>query len=519
MPLDRSSRGEWKSRIGFVLAASGSAIGLGNIVFFSANAYSYGGGAFYIPYLIGLFLVGIPVMILEFGLGAITGRAFPEAMYRVAGKKGEFAGWWSILNAAFITMWYITILAWVVGMLVAAFGRLWLPSVAVPAFGLESGALPNPMAHFFDMLSGWNPFLFVALIWLLNIFIVRRGAESIEQATRVFVPMMWIFMFVLIIRGLTLTNGFQGVMLLFSPDFTVMKDPIVWRGAFSQIFFTLTLGFGVMTAYASYLPRKSDHIQNAYVTSFLNCGFEYVAGLAIFSLLFVFSVVPQASTLSMMFFILPQGIAQLPGGGAGVAGFGVLFFLLLLIAGLTSSVSLVEALTSALRDKYGVSRKKCLAWAGSTGLLGSMAFALPFVVDPNISDNGTMGLTFLDIFSHWNFSYGLLMVGLIECILVGWVMGAHKVRELLNAHSRRRLGFGFDLLIKYVIPVLLLFLIAWSVKGEFDDGLYGSSFADNYSPEYRFMRFAPSVSVLVWLVGSGIVALILTRKGSYDGSE
>ncbi len=282
MPQDPSSRGQWKSRIGFILAASGSAIGLGNIVFFSANAYSYGGGAFYLPYLIGLFVVGIPVMILEFGLGTISGRAFPEALFRIAGKKGEFAGWWSILNAAFITMWYITILAWVIGMLVAAFGKLWLPSVALPAFGMETGALPNPTAFFFDMLSSWYPMLFVVIIWIANIVIVRRGAETIEQAARVFVPLMWIFMLVLIIRGLTLTNGFQGVMLLFTPDFSVMKNPIVWRGAFSQIFFTLSLGFGVMTAYASYLPKKSDHAQNALVTSFLNCGFEYVAGLAVY---------------------------------------------------------------------------------------------------------------------------------------------------------------------------------------------------------------------------------------------
>ncbi|MCH7547957.1 MAG: sodium-dependent transporter, partial [Candidatus Krumholzibacteriota bacterium] len=411
MPQEPSSRGQWKSRIGFILAASGSAIGLGNIVFFSANAYQYGGGAFYLPYLIGLFLVGIPVMILEFGLGALTGRAFPEALYKIAGKKGEIAGWWAIFNAGLITMWYITILGWVVGMLVGSLGTLWEPSVPVPAFGLEDGALPNPTAYFFRMISGWSPVIFVIIIWVLNIVITRRGPETIEQATRVFVPLMWIFMAILIVRGVTLENGFQGVMLLFSPDFAVMRNPEVWRGAFSQIFFTLSLGFGVMTAYASYLPKKSDHTQNAYVTSFLNCGFEYIAGLAVFSLLFVFAVVPQASTLSMMFFILPQGIAQMPGGPAAVIGFGALFFLLLVIAGLTSSVSLVEALTSALRDKYGISRKKCLAWSGGIGVVGSVLFALPIVIDPNLSDNGTMGLTLLDMVSHWNFDYGLLMVG------------------------------------------------------------------------------------------------------------
>jgi len=515
LPQDPSSRGQWKSRIGFILAASGSAIGLGNIVFFSANAYKYGGGAFYLPYLIGLFLIGIPVMTLEFGLGAVTGRAFPEALHRVAGRRGEFAGWWAILNAGLITMWYITILAWVIGMFVGSFGSLWEPSTAVPAFGLEEGAIPNPTAFFFKMISSWMPVIYVVIIWVLNIVITRRGAETIEQATRIFVPMMWAFMLVLIVRGVTLENGFQGVMLLFSPDFGVMGDPEVWRGAFSQIFFTLSLGFGAMTAYASYLPRKSDHTQNAYVTSLLNCGFEYIAGLAVFSLLFVFAVVPQASTLAMTFFILPQGIAQLPGGPGVVMFFGALFFFLLVIAGLTSSVSLVEALTASMRDKFGIERKKTLLWTGVVGVLGSAAFALPMVVNQSLSDDGTMGLTLLDMMSHWNFDYGLLMVGLAECVLIGWVMGADKIRELLNENSRIRLGRWFDILIKWAIPAVILFLLGWSVVGEFRGGLYGTAFTENYDEGYRWMRMIPVAVVVLWLGGCGIAAAYLTRKGSY----
>lgn len=518
MPQDPNARGQWKSRLGFILAASGSAIGLGNIVFFSANAYTYGGGAFYLPYLIGLFAVGIPIMVLEFGLGAFTGRAFPEALHSFAGKKGEFAGWWSLLNAGYITMWYITILGWVIGMLVSAFGVLWEPSVAVPAFGMEEGAMPNPAAYFFRMLSSWQPILFVIIIWVLNIIIVRRGAATIEQAARVFVPLMWLFMLILIVRGLTLPNGTQGVWLLFSPDFSVMKDPIVWRGAFSQIFFTLSLGFGVMTAYASYLPKKSDHTQNAMVTAFLNCGFEYIAGLAVFALLFVFAVVPKASTLAMMFFIVPQGIAELPGGTVAVVGFGVMFFFLLVIAGLTSSVSLVEALTAALRDKFGVSRKRCLVWVGGIGVVGSMVFALPVVVDPGLADNGTFGLNLLDHFDHWNFSYGLLIVGLLECILVGWVLGPKRIRMMLNENSRVKLGAWFDVMIKYFIPALLLFLLGWSVVGEFREGLYGTAYAENYGEGFSGLKALPWIVLLIWLVGSAIAAWILTNKGSYDES-
>ncbi len=512
---DPSARGQWKSRLGFILAASGSAIGLGNIVFFSANAYQYGGGAFYLPYLVALFLVGIPVMTLEFGLGAMTQKAFPEALHRIAGRAGEFAGWWAILNAGLITMWYITILGWVVGMLVGALGSLWEPSVALPAFGLAEGAVPNPVAYFFHMLSGWMPLGFVVVIWVLNIVITRTGAESIEQATRLFVPLMWLFMIVLIVRGVTLQHGFQGVMLLFAPDFGVMKDPQVWRGAFAQIFFTLSLGFGVMTAYASYLPRRSDHTQNAYITSLLNCGFEYIAGLAVFSLLFVFSVTPKASTISMMFFIIPQGIARLPGGQAAVVGFGVLFFVLLIIAGLTSSVSLVEALTAAIRDKFGTPRHRTLAWAGLVGGIGSAMFALPMVVDPGISADGTLGLTLTDIVSHWNFDYGLLIVGLVECVIVGWVLGPETIRDMLNESSSMRLGRTFDVLVRWVIPAVILFLLGWAVWGE-TRGLYGTDYAPHYTEGWKWLRHLPWISLVGWMGGCAVVAAILTKKGSYE---
>jgi len=519
LPSDSISRGQWKSRLGFILAASGSAIGLGNIVFFSANAYRFGGGAFYLPYLIALFAIGIPVMILEFGLGNYTSRAFPESLHKIAGKKGEFAGWWAIMNAFFITMYYITILGWVLGMLVGSFGDLWKESLAVPAFHMVDGQLPNPYAFFFRMLSTWQPVLFVAFIWIFNIIIVRKGPETIEQATRVFVPLMWVFMVVLIIRGVTLPGGPEGVLLLFTPNFSVMKDPAVWQGAFSQIFFTLSLGFGIMTAYASYLPKKSDLTQNAFITSFLNCGFEYIAGLAVFSILFACAMIPRASTLSMMFFILPQGISELPGGLQAVVPFGLMFFTLLLLAGLTSSVSLVEALVSSMRDKFGWPRRKTITIAAVIGFIGSSVFALPQVVNPGLEDNGTMGLNLLDFIDHWAFSYGLLIVGLTECILIGWVMGADKIRAHLNSRSSIRLGKWFEIAIKYVIPLALILILGYSIRNEFKDGLYGTAYSGTYSASYRFMRFFPAAMLVVWFSACTFISLRLTRKGNYDKQE
>lgn len=515
--MSEKDRGQWGSKVGFILAASGSAIGLGNIVFFSANAYKFGGGAFYLPYFIALFVIGMPVMILEFGLGHSTRRAFPESLHEAAGKAGEFVGWWALMNASFITLYYITILGWVVGMFVGSFGHLWAEAVATPKFAMDS--LPNPHGYFFSMLSSWKPVVYVALVWFLNGILVRRGVATIEAAVKVFVPLMWIFMIVLIIRGLTLPHGTQGLWLLFTPNFEVMKDPAVWQGAFSQIFFTLSLGFGVMTAYASYLPKNSDSTNNAILTSLMNCGFEYIAGLAVFSILFAFAMVPQASTLAMMFFIVPKGIGQLPGGEPWVIAFGLMFFLLLLLAGLSSSVSLVEGLASSLIDKFRVSRAKALTVFCVFGFVGSAVFTLPQVVNPGLENDGTMGLTLLDLTDHWAFSYGLLIVGLLECLLLGWAFGVSRLRRHINATSRWHLGAWYDALIKFVIPALILFVLVWAVRAEFRDGLYGLSYADNFTSGFRWMAQSPLFILGFWLLVTVGLAAGFTLKGSYTSKR
>jgi neurotransmitter:Na+ symporter, NSS family len=505
-------RGQWSSRFGFILAASGSAIGLGNIVFFSANAYKFGAGAFYVPYLLALFVVGVPVLLLELGLGSWSGRAFPLALHRIGGRAAEFCGWFGLISATFITAYYVTILGWVLGMWFAAFGDdLWAASVALPAFGdggLPVGAVPNPVASFFSMLSSWRNVLFVGVVWLVNVAIVWRGTKSIEPAVKVFVPLMWVFMGVLIVRGLTLPGGLQGVALLFTPDFSVMRRVEVWHGAFSQIFFTLSLGFGIMTAYASYLPKRSDQSASGLMIASMNCAFEFVAGLAIFSLLFAFSVVPKASTLSMMFFVVPEGIGAFP---AGAKLFGVLFFTLLLFAGLSSSVSLIEALASAVCDKLPSARRAVVVLGISAlGVVGSTLFALPNVVDPGLDGNGTLGLSLLDLIDHWAFSYGLLLTGLAETLIVGWWLGPEKLRDWLNAHGHLHVGRWFDVLVKYVIPVILVFLLGYGAWTEVRDGLYGWEMPGTGAP------FALG-ALLVWGLGSAGVAAWLTL--AYDVSS
>ena len=466
------ARGSWGSKLGFILAASGSAIGLGNIVFFPANAYKYGGGAFYVPYLIALFLIGIPIMIIELGIGRMTRRSLPNALFELGGRKAELAGWFGVINASIITMYYIAILGWVIGMWVGSLQDLWTAK-AVEAFNLPAGALSNSMSYFFNMISNWNTVIFVILVWAFNVLIIYWGTKSIEAAVKVFVPLMWLMMIILIVRGITLPNGVQGNYYLFTPDFAVMKSPEVWKGAFAQMFFTLSLGFGIMTAYASYLPKKNDDVQNATTISLMNCSFEFIAGLAIFSLLFTCAIAPKASTLSMMFFVVPEGIAQFP---VLVKLFGVMFFTLLLLAGLTSSVSLVEAVVLSIIDKFKLPRRKVIMAVAFVGVVGSIAFALPTVIDSKLSTNGTLGLTLLDLFDHWAFGYGLLICGLLECIIIGWLYDIDKIRAFLNENAYLKLGAWFKHLIRFVIPSVIILILILSISEEVKNGMYGSKF-------------------------------------------
>lgn len=502
-------RQNWQSKLGFILAASGSAIGLGNIVFFSSNAYQYGGGAFYLPYFVALFVMGMPIMMVEFGLGALTQKSFPMALSQLAGRRGEFVGWWSIGSALFITMYYIAILGWALGMMIGAFGSLFQPGATAPFTPFaEPMPEPNATVYFFSLISTWNPLVYIIVIWLANLFILRQGAHTIEKAVRIFVPLMWLFMIILAVRGLTLPGGFDGVMYLFTPALDGIREPSVWKGAFSQMFFSLSLGLGTMTAYASYLPRDADQVNNSMLVSFLNCSFEFLAGVAIFSLLFVFALNPAGTTLSLSFFVIPQGINELSAVPWIVRLFGFLFYLLVVMAGITSSISLIEAPASALIDKFRFSRRKALALIAIPCVMGSCLFALPQIIDPGLSGNGTLGLTLLDITDHWVFNYSLLTVGLLEVLMIGWVFGAGKLRAALNENAKLKLGGWFEILIRYFLPVILLVVIVTSLAQEWP--LYGASYD---MPGYSWLTmFIP----IFWLAFTLFFAFYITRSKTVD---
>jgi len=251
-----------------------------------------------------------------------------------------------------------------------------------------------------------------------------------------------------------------------TPDFSKLSSPKVWIDAYSQIFFTLSLGFGIMITYASYLPEKSNISRNAILTGLINSGYSLFAGVAVFSVLGfmatscgkpVSEVVSQS--IGLAFVAYPKAVSLIPGGNL----FGAIFFFCLVVAGLSSSISIIEAFTSAMVDKFGLRRKPFITVVSILGLLGSTVFTTQ------------AGLLWLDIVDHFLTHYGLVLVGILECILVGWLFGSRVLRNHINEISSIKLGIWWEMLIKYFIPIVLGIILVGDLCKELSEPYGGYS--------------------------------------------
>ena len=450
-------RPQWKTHIGFLLAAIGSAIGLGNIWRFPYLCYKNGGGAFLIPYALALLIVGIPFMILEIGLGHKMRGSAPASFARI-NTHWEWLGWWQIIFVMFgVVLYYCVIIAW-------CFNYLFF------SFGLDWGADPNKFFFKQFLMITPTPFevgnirspvlLSLSVVWFLNWFIVFSGIEKgLERANKIFMPLLFILILILVAWSVTLPGAAQGVEVYLKPDFQKLKDIKVWIDAVAQIFFTLSIGFGIMIAYASYLPQKSQIVKDSIAISFTNCSFSLIAGVGVFSMVGYMAyklAIPIDSvvdkSIGLAFVVFPKAIGMLP---AFSNLFGVLFFSCLVIAGLSSSVSILEAFASGVIDKFHYPRKTVVSVLAIIGFLGSIIF----------TTQG--GLFWLDIVDHFLSQYGLVLGGILECILVAWIYRAYKLREYINKFSRFRLHASWDYTIKLIIPAALAVIIVNSLIKEF----------------------------------------------------
>ncbi len=311
--------------------------------------------------------------------------------------------------------------------------------------------------------------LAVALVWFINWYITYKGIEKgIEKAVKVMMPLLFVITAVVIVWSLSLKGAGNGIRHYVTPDFSRIVSKDVWIAAYGQIFFSLSLGFGIMIAYASYLPRKTNLFRNSLIVGFTNSAYEVLAGFGVFSILGYMALKQGVeikevvkSGIGLAFVAYPEAISLLPFGRV----FGVLFFFLLVIAGITSSISIIEAFTAAFLDKFHVSRQRVITTICAVGFAGSLLFTT------------YAGLYWLDIVDHFLNAYGLITVGIVEAIVIGWLYRTNKLKyhivAQLGLSGRRHKLFNYVVLrlwmycIRFVTPVALGIAMVNSLLQEF----------------------------------------------------
>ncbi|MEL7656189.1 MAG: sodium-dependent transporter, partial [Bacillota bacterium] len=270
-------RDRWNSKLGFLLAAIGSAVGLGNIWRFPYTAVENGGGAFLLPYFFAIITAGIPILILEYTIGKTYRGGAPVALARM-NKKFEWLGWFQVMVAFTITVYYLAVIVWVVSYIGFAANQSWgtdptsffLEYLGISASALELGGIQGNLVA---------PFLG---IWAVAAFVMYRGiSKGIEIACKIALPMLLLLTAILVIRGITLPGAVDGINYLFEPKWDRILDSSVWVAAYGQVFFSLSIAFAIMIAYSSYLPKDTDVVNSAFITATANHGFEIFAGIGV----------------------------------------------------------------------------------------------------------------------------------------------------------------------------------------------------------------------------------------------
>ncbi|NOZ80440.1 MAG: sodium-dependent transporter [DPANN group archaeon] len=442
-------RARWSSRMIFLFAAIGSAVGLGNVWRFPYLAYKYGGGAFLVPYLIALFILGVPLLILEFALGQKLQKGAVAAFRSIHHRLGGI-GTMAIFSGFVVVVYYAAVMAWALVFFFNSF------QAKMPWAGDAKGYFFDHILHISGSVGdvggiNWTLFAALLVVWVLIYLSVRKGVKSVGKVVLVTMPLPIILLLVIFIRGITLDGALSGILFYITPDFSALMSTEIWLAAASQIFFTLSLGFGVMIAYASFNRKDQNITGDAWITALTNSGISLFAGFVVFSVLGYMATTTGVSVGDVVtsgpglaFVVFPQALALMPLSWL----FSALFFLTLLSLGIDSAFSLVEAVDTVIKDRFRDMSTKKIAFGVC---LTAFVFGTLFVTHA--------GLYFLDIVDHFVTNFGLVLVGLFEAIAVGWVYGARRLREYINSVSRWKMGAWWDHLIRYVIPAVLILLL------------------------------------------------------------
>jgi NSS family neurotransmitter:Na+ symporter len=443
---NKSQHGEWSSRFAFILAATGSAVGLGNIWKFPYITGENGGGAFVIVYLLCVLLIGIPIMMAETMLGRRSRQNPIETMQTLAKEAGadsnwHYLGWMGVIAGFLILSYYSVIAGWASAYVLKAFAGSFFGADATEIKGLFDNFVASPVQLIF-----WH-----SLFMLATMLIVVRGVNSgIERAVRFLMPSLFVLLMLLVAYAMTTGNYDQGIRFMFTPDFSKLTANGVLT-AMGHAFFTLSLGMGAIMVYGSYLPKDVSIAKTVFLIAGTDTVVALLAGIAIFPIVFASGLEPSAGP-GLIFQTLPVAFGNMTGGWL----FGILFFVMLVFAALSSSISLIEPAVAWLVENRNMSREQACIWSGSiTWLLGfGTVFSFNIWSEVKIFDR-----TIFHLLDYLTANLMLPIGGFCIAVFAGWIMKQQHTEQELgmpNALSYQ----VWKILICYVAPaaVFLVFL-------------------------------------------------------------
>lgn len=441
-------RGSFSGGLGFVFAAAGSAVGLGNLWRFPYLAAQYGGGIFLLVYLILAVTFGFALLTAEIAIGRKT-KLSPVLAYKKLNKKFSFLGYIATLVPIIIIPYYCVIGGWVTKYVTVYAQGLVAP---VAKDGYFSDFIGHPVA----------PLVFFLIFMLLSIVVIMLGVKKgIEKLSKFLMPLLIVLTIGIAIYALTLPNAMEGVKYYLVPDFSKFSILTV-AGAMSQLFYSMSIAMGIMVTYGSYTRDDVNLTKSVNRIEFFDTLVALLAGLTIIPAVYIFSGEEGLSSqgAGLMFMTLPKVFQQMPGGNI----IALLFFVLVFFAAITSSISVMEAIVSSLMDKFHLKRIPCCLIVIGICLLLGIPSSLGNGLWANIK---ILGMDFLTFFDYISNSILMPIVAFCTCILVGWVI---KPKALTDEVTKNGEKFGrkklFNVMIKYVAPICLLFIFVTGILSQ-----------------------------------------------------
>ncbi|MDI3331270.1 MAG: sodium-dependent transporter [Micrococcus sp.] len=459
----KASREQFAGRWAFIFAAIGSAVGLGNIWRFPYVAYENGGGAFIVPYLVALLTAGIPLLFFDYAIGHRF-KGSPPLAFRRLSRWTESIGWWQVLICFVIGVYYAAIIAWAAMYTFFSITEAWGDDPEAFFFGdfLQVAEDVTPNLQFVP-----GVFWPMLITWVILLVILGAGVQKgIARASLIGIPVLVVMFLILVVVALTLPGAWQGLDALFTPNWSVLTDPSVWIAAYGQIFFSLSVGFGIMITYSSYLKRRTNLTGSGLMVGFSNSSFEILAGIGVFAAL---GFMAQANGVAvadvvtngigLAFIAFPTIISEAPLG----ALIGILFFASLVFAGFTSLISILEVVVSAVKDKLGWSRWTTVGVVvGISGLISLLLFST------------TSGINLLDVTDAFANNFGIVGAALVAVVVVSWVLRRlGGMVDHLNAVSSFRVGTVYKVLVSVVMPIVLAYMFFADVVKKANEGYGG----------------------------------------------